>query len=66
MARIFYAIDSAVDSQSGIKGKELWLAGNLSPTARRQIENAGWRVNVNADVGLLGEQEGMNESLSYN
>ncbi|MCZ6678104.1 MAG: hypothetical protein O7E52_12725 [Candidatus Poribacteria bacterium] len=66
MARIFYAIDSAVGSQTGIKGKELWLAGNLSPTARQQIENAGWRVNVNAEVGLLGEQEGMKESLSYN
>jgi hypothetical protein len=65
MARIFYAIDGAANGISGVKGKELWLAGGLSPLAQRNIEAAGWKIFDNKEIELLGKIEGANERISY-
>ena len=64
MAAVFQAIDRETNTIAN-KGKELWLAGNLSPMARRNIEAAGWKVMVDQEVELLGPIEGAKERLSY-
>ncbi len=66
LASIFAAVNDAASSLPEVKGKELWLAGNLSPLARRNIEAAGWKVFDNQEVRLLGETEGAKERISYN
>ena len=53
MARIFWAMDQAVGAMPGVAGKELWLAGFVSPMARQNIEKAGWRIHANKEHELL-------------
>ncbi len=57
MARIFHAIDRAANGIPGAKGKDLWLAGYLSPLAQKNIEAAGWKVVPNNEIELLGKIE---------
>ena len=53
MARVFDALNTSVNAMAGISGKELWLAGSLSPMARQNIEMAGWRIHDNVESRLL-------------
>jgi len=36
------------ESMEGIRGREIWLAGTISPAARRALEARGWRVVAGA------------------
>lgn len=64
MATIFRALDREVNKLPNT-GKEIWLAGNLSSLARKNIEAAGWKVFVDQEVELLGKLEGAKERISY-
>ena len=63
-ALIFEAMDREANKIPN-KGKEIWLAGNLSPLARGNIEAAGWKIFVNQEIELLGDIEGAKERISY-
>ncbi len=65
MARIFHAVDRAANGIAGVKGKELWLAGSLSPLVQKNLESTGWKVVVHKENQLLGKIEGANERISY-
>ncbi len=65
MATVFGGLDRAADAVPGVTGKELWLAGGLSPMARRNIEAAGWKIVDGQEIALLGEIEGAKERISY-
>jgi len=53
MARVFDALNTSVNAMAGASGKEIWLAGSLSPMARQNIEMAGWRIHDNVESRLL-------------
>jgi hypothetical protein len=36
-----------LDKQSGAKGKELWIEGQVDPVARKALEARGWKVKEN-------------------
>jgi hypothetical protein len=46
LAGFFVAARSGLDSLEGIKRKQLWLAGGISPVARKWIEESGWSVHT--------------------
>ena len=64
MATIFDAINRYANTVPN-KGKQLWLAGNLSPMARSNIEAAGWQIFHDQEINLLGKIEGATERVSY-
>ena len=37
----------------GIKEKQVWLTGTLSPRARKEIESRGWQVRDQAEAQLF-------------
>ena len=53
MAAIIGRANANVDAMPGIKGKELWLSGQLSALAREQLTNAGWKVVAKTGDRLL-------------
>jgi hypothetical protein len=46
LAAYFTAARSGLDQVPGITEKQLWLAGGLSPVARKWIEESGWTVRT--------------------
>lgn len=46
LAGFFVAARSGLDGLEGIKRKQLWLAGGMSPVARKWIEESGWTVHT--------------------
>jgi hypothetical protein len=44
MARVIEGTNRVVGHMPGIKEKQLWLAGSLSPMARRELEKRGWKI----------------------
>ncbi len=52
MARLATGANKLVDELSGIKEKQLWLTGTLSPRARKELESQGWQVQENSDARL--------------
>jgi hypothetical protein len=45
------AVSESTKKLPGIKGKELWIEGTVSPMARQNLQSIGWKVRKNA--GLL-------------
>jgi hypothetical protein len=53
IANVFAAIEEAAEEIPNATGKELWLAGSLTPLARRNIEAAGWKIFTDQDGPLI-------------
>ena len=53
IARIFEAMNNVVDGMPSVSAKELWLAGTVSPIARRKIHAAGWVIHDKMEARLL-------------
>ena len=45
MARTIDGAHQVVAGKQGVKEKQLWLGGTVSPTARKAIETRGWKVH---------------------
>ena len=50
MAQLLTGANQLVNNLLGIKEKQLWLAGTLSPRARKEIESRGWKVRDRAET----------------
>jgi hypothetical protein len=53
MAQLLTGANQLVNELPGIKEKQLWLAGTLSPRARKEIESRGWQVRDQAEAQLF-------------
>ena len=53
MGRFIVAVNNLVQETSGIKEKHLWVAGTVSPRARKELEKLGWRVQERSEAQLL-------------
>ncbi|MGZ8521757.1 MAG: hypothetical protein ACXWX7_16585 [Candidatus Binatia bacterium] len=53
MAQLLAGGNQLVNELPGIKEKQLWLAGTLSPKARKEIESRGWKVRDQAEAHLF-------------
>jgi len=42
-----------VNNLQGIKEKQVWIAGTLSPRARKEIESRGWQIHDRAEAQLM-------------
>ena len=51
--RIFQAFDDYAIETQGIKGKEWWLTGNLSPMTRQILKENGWQLHEQCEKQLL-------------
>jgi hypothetical protein len=45
VARVAQALTAHVPSRPRIVRRELWIAGNVSPRARQELETLGWTVH---------------------
>jgi hypothetical protein len=55
LAGYFEAARSGLEDMPDVSGKEVWIAGGMSPTARKWVEESGWDVYTNAREQLLPE-----------
>lgn len=53
MAQLFTGANQLVNNLQGIKEKQVWLAGTLSPRARKEIESRGWQIRDRAEAQLF-------------
>ena len=53
LADFFEAARSGLDNVPGVSRKELWIAGGMSPTARKWLTDSGWQVHTDARKQLL-------------
>jgi hypothetical protein len=53
MAQLLTGANEFVNTLPGIKEKQLWLTGTLSPRARREIESRGWQIHDRAEAQLF-------------
>jgi hypothetical protein len=53
MAQTLNAGNQLVNELPGIREKQLWLTGTLSPRARKEIESRGWQVRDGAEAQLF-------------
>ena len=53
MAQMLTLANQMVNELPGIKEKQLWLTGTLSPRARKEIESRGWQVRDRAEAQLF-------------
>jgi hypothetical protein len=53
MAQLITGANQLVNELPGIREKQLWLAGTLSPRARKEIESRGWQVRDQAEAQLF-------------
>jgi hypothetical protein len=53
LAGYFEAARSGLDNVPGVSRKELWIAGGMSPTARKWLTDSGWKVHTGARKQLL-------------
>jgi hypothetical protein len=53
MAQMMTAGNQLVNELPGIKEKQIWLTGSLSPRARREIESRGWQIHDRAEAQLF-------------
>jgi hypothetical protein len=58
LARLVANTDVLANQLQGIKRKELWLTGNLSPRARKEMRNIGWATFENAEALLVAQDKG--------
>jgi hypothetical protein len=53
MAQMLILANQMVNELPGIKEKQVWLTGTLSPRARKEIESRGWQVRDRAEAQLF-------------
>jgi hypothetical protein len=53
MAQMLTLANQMVNELPGIKEKQVWLTGTLSPRARKEIESRGWQVRDRAEAQLF-------------
>ena len=53
MAQMITAGNQLVNELPGVKEKQMWLTGTLSPRARKEIESRGWQVRDRAEAQLM-------------
>ena len=53
MEQLLTGANQLVNNLLGIKEKQLWLAGTLSPRARKEIESRGWKVRDRAETQVF-------------
>jgi hypothetical protein len=53
VAGYFRAARSGLDGLGGVSSKQLWIAGGMSPMARKWLEESGWTVHTDAREKLL-------------
>ena len=53
MAQLFTAGNQMVNTLTGIKEKQIWFTGTLSPRARKEIESRGWQIHDRAEAQLF-------------
>ncbi|HET7008728.1 MAG TPA: hypothetical protein VFK65_24735 [Candidatus Binatia bacterium] len=53
MAQIMTAGNQLVNELPGVKEKQFWLTGTLSPRARKEIESRGWQIRDRAEAQLF-------------
>ena len=53
MAQLLTGANQLVNELPGIKEKQIWLAGTLSPRARKEVESRGWQVREQAEAQLF-------------
>jgi hypothetical protein len=53
MALWMTAANQLVNNLPGVKERQLWLTGTLSPRARREIESRGWQIHDHAEPQLM-------------
>ena len=56
IADIVGSFDEYASSLKDIRGKELWIAGSISPLAADSLERRGWAVAANKESELLSSQ----------
>ena len=49
------AVSAAIMKMPNVKGKELWIAGAVTPTARKALEAKGWKIEERFGEALLRE-----------
>ena len=53
MAQMMMAGNQLVNQLPGVKEKQIWLTGTLSPRARKEIESRGWQIHDRAEAQLF-------------
>ena len=54
MAQMMTAGNQLVNELPGVKEKQIWLTGTLSPRARKEIQSRGWQIHDRAEAQLFG------------
>ena len=57
LARLVANTDLLANQLPGIKRKELWLTGNLSPKTRQELRKMGWFTFENAEALLVAQDK---------
>jgi hypothetical protein len=57
IARFITAVNNIVQETGGIKGKQFWVTGTVSPRAKKELESRGWQVQERSEERLLGWAE---------
>jgi len=53
MAQLLTGANQMMSELPGVKEKQIWLGGTLSPRARKEIESRGWQVHDRAEARLM-------------
>jgi hypothetical protein len=53
MAQLLTAGNQLVNELPGTKEKQVWIAGTLSPRARKEIESRGWQIHDRVEAQLF-------------
>ena len=53
MAQMITAGNKLVNALPGVKEKQIWLTGTLSPRARKEIQSRGWQIHDRAEAQLF-------------
>jgi hypothetical protein len=57
MARFVTGANEFTKGLSGIKQKQIWVAGSMSPMARSELERLGWQIQEQSEDRLLDEAD---------
>jgi hypothetical protein len=50
-------VSTAIQSISGVTGKELWIKGIVDPVARNALAARGWKAQIRVEERLLNKVE---------
>jgi hypothetical protein len=53
MARLIVGANQLVNTLPGIKEKQVWITGTLSPRARKEITGRGWQIHDRTEAQLF-------------